>query len=79
MRETREYRNSVLPPAVPVRLAIEAGVTQGWHRYVGDRGGVVGIDRFGASAPGDELMQRLWIYRGRRCAGGRWNCCSIAL
>jgi transketolase len=51
------YRHSVLPPAVRVRIAAEAGVTQGWHRYVGDSGHVIGIDRFGASAPGPVVMR----------------------
>jgi transketolase len=47
----------VLPPSVRVRLAVEAGVAQGWHRYVGDRGDVIGVDRFGASAPGAVVMR----------------------
>ena len=51
--QPREYRDSVLPPGVRARLAVEAGATQGWWRYVGDAGDVLGIDRFGASAPGD--------------------------
>ncbi|MEW6426528.1 MAG: transketolase [Thermodesulfobacteriota bacterium] len=51
------YRRSVLPAAVTARIAIEAGVTAGWHKYVGDRGAVVGIDRFGESAPGDVLFR----------------------
>ena len=55
--QTPEYRDSVLPPTVHARLAVEAGVTQGWHRYVGDRGAVLGLDRFGASAPGPVLMR----------------------
>ena len=55
--QPEEYRNSVLPPPVRVRIAAEAGVTQGWHRYVGDRGHVIGIDRFGASAPGPVVMR----------------------
>jgi transketolase len=55
--QTREYREAILPPAVGARLAVEAGVTQGWHRYVGDRGGVIGVDRFGASAPGSVVMR----------------------
>jgi len=46
-----------LPPSVRVRIAAEAGVTQGWHRYTGDRGEVIGVDRFGASAPGPLVMQ----------------------
>lgn len=46
------YRDSVLPSRLRARLAVEAGSVQGWHRYVGDAGDVLGIDRFGASAPG---------------------------
>jgi transketolase len=48
--QSLEYRNSVLPPSVPARLAVEAGAPPGWHRYVGDQGDVLGVDRFGASA-----------------------------
>jgi transketolase len=48
-----EYRKRVLPPGVTARIAIEAGATLGWERYVGQSGRVIGIDRFGASAPGD--------------------------
>ncbi|MHB8520012.1 MAG: transketolase [Limisphaerales bacterium] len=55
--QSPEYRDSVLPPSVHARLAVEAGVTQGWHRYVGDRGDVIGVDRFGASAPGPIVMR----------------------
>ncbi len=55
--QSHEYRDSVLPPSVHARLAVEAGVTQGWHRYVGDRGDVIGVDRFGASAPGPVVMR----------------------
>jgi transketolase len=51
------YRDDVLPPTVSARLAVELGVTQGWHRYVGDRGDVLGVERFGASAPADVLMR----------------------
>jgi len=54
--QSQEYRDSVLPPSVSARLAVEAGSPQGWHRYVGDRGGVLGVDRFGASAPGQVVM-----------------------
>jgi transketolase len=55
--QSREYRDSVLPPTLTARLAVEAGVSQGWHRYVGDRGDVLAVDRFGASAPGDVVMR----------------------
>jgi transketolase len=53
-----EYRQQVLPRDVP-KLAIEAGATLGWCKYVGDSGGVIGIDRFGASAPGNVAMEKL--------------------
>jgi transketolase len=55
--QTPEYREAVLPASVTARLAIEAGASQGWHRYVGNRGDVLGVDRFGASAPGDVLLR----------------------
>ena len=55
--QSQDYRDSVLPASVPSRLAVEAGSPQGWHRYVGDRGDVLGVDRFGASAPGDEMLE----------------------
>jgi transketolase len=54
--QPREYRDAVLPPTIPARLAIEAAATQGWCRYVGERGDVIGVDRFGASAPGPVVM-----------------------
>ncbi|MGH7113969.1 MAG: transketolase [Stellaceae bacterium] len=55
--QPRSYRDQVLLPSVHARLAVEAGASQGWHRYVGDRGDVLGVDRFGASAPGDVVMR----------------------
>jgi len=51
------YRESILPQSVSARVAIEAGVTEGWWRYVGTRGRVIGLDRFGASAPAEELFE----------------------
>jgi transketolase len=56
--QTDEYRESVLPAAITARLAVEAGSTFGWAKWVGDRGAVIGIDRFGASAPGEECLER---------------------
>jgi len=53
-----EYRRRVLLPHIP-KLAIEAGVSQGWWRYVGGDGDVIGLDRFGASAPGEIVMEKL--------------------
>jgi len=52
-----DYRESVLPAAVTTRVAIEAGVTDGWWRYVGTHGRVIGLDRFGESAPADQLFE----------------------
>jgi transketolase len=57
--QTQDYRNQVLPPSVTARLAVEAGVRQGWDRYVGPQGDVICLDRFGASAPGDAAMREL--------------------
>lgn len=57
--QSKEYRNEVIPPDVKARLAIEAGVGQGWYRYVGPNGDVICLDRFGASAPGDVAMKQL--------------------
>ncbi|MBN2871340.1 MAG: transketolase, partial [Halothiobacillaceae bacterium] len=51
------YKESVLPRAVRARVAVEAGVTDGWRKYVGLEGVVVGLDRFGESAPGGELLK----------------------
>ena len=51
------YRESVLPPAVTARVAVEAGVTAPWRNYVGARGAVLGIDTFGASAPGKDVFE----------------------
>ncbi len=53
-----EYRESVLPKSVRARVAIEAGSTMGWHKYVGDSGDVIGLDRFGASAPMKVLLEK---------------------
>ncbi|MEU1516000.1 transketolase [Streptomyces sp. NPDC005811] len=54
--QPREYRDSVLPPAVKARVAVEAGIGLTWHRYVGDAGRVVSLEHFGASADADTLF-----------------------
>ena len=59
--QTEAYRNKVLPPGVKARVAIEAGVSQGWHRWVGDEGTVIGIEHFGESAPYQELYQHFGL------------------
>jgi transketolase len=58
-QQPEDYRNQVLPPGVTARLGIEAGVCQGWDRYVGPQGDVICLNRFGASAPGDVVMREL--------------------
>ena len=55
--QSEDYRASVLPPSIRARLAVEAGVPQGWRRYVGDVGAVLGIEKFGASAPGPVVLK----------------------
>lgn len=56
--QTREYRDSVLPPSVKARVAIEQGSTFGWERYIGESGRVIGMHTFGASAPLKELQKK---------------------
>jgi len=55
--QPQSYRDKVLPPEIKVRLAIEAGATQGWWKWVGSNGDVMGIDRFGASAPYQDIYK----------------------
>jgi transketolase len=57
--QTQEYRDTVLPPDVTARLAVEPGATAGWWKWVGTHGDVLGIDRFGASAPGARVLEEL--------------------
>ncbi|MCG5076526.1 transketolase [Paraburkholderia tagetis] len=66
--QPQAYRDAVLPPSVGARLAIEAGVPQGWHRYVGGRGEVLGIERFGASAPAEVLLREYGFTPENVCA-----------
>jgi len=57
--QTKRYRETVLPPRINLRLAVEAGVAQGWERWVGERGAVISLERYGASAPGEVAMRKL--------------------
>ncbi len=54
--QSEEYRDNVLPPNITARLAVEAAATMGWDHWVGEKGGVIGVDRFGASAPVKQIM-----------------------
>jgi transketolase len=60
-RQSQQYRDTVLPPAVRARLAVEAAAPQPWYRWVGDHGGILGIERFGASAPAPRIYQELGL------------------
>jgi transketolase len=57
-QQPQTYQDGVLPKTVRARLAVEAALPQGWHRYVGDAGGIIGVERFGASAPGNVVMEK---------------------
>ncbi|MGH7614848.1 MAG: transketolase [Gemmatimonadales bacterium] len=59
--QPRDYRDSVLPPSVPHRVAIEAAAPQPWYRWVGDRGAIIGIERFGASSPYQRIYKELGL------------------
>ncbi|MGO9572536.1 MAG: transketolase [Desulfomonilaceae bacterium] len=58
LEQPQEYRDHVLPSGVKARLAIEAGSSLGWSQWVGDHGATISVDRFGASAPGSEVLRR---------------------
>jgi len=64
-KQTEAYRDQVLPPEIKARIAIEAGATQGWHRYLGNRAAVIGIDHFGASAPYKILYEKFGMTSDR--------------
>ncbi|MEX2529026.1 MAG: transketolase [Gemmatimonadota bacterium] len=59
--QPRAYRAEVLPPEVTIRVSVEAGITHGWERWVGDAGVSIGVDRFGASAPAPELYRHFGV------------------
>jgi transketolase len=57
--QSATYRDGVLPPQITKRVTVEAGSPQGWHRWAGDKGVVISIERYGASAPGEVVMKNL--------------------
>ncbi len=57
LKQPKSYQNEILPPSVTARLAIEAGVSQGWERFVGSNGAVIAMETFGASAPAGKLFE----------------------
>jgi transketolase len=69
--QPREYRQSVLPPKVKARVAVEQASTLGWERYVGDSGCIIGMKTFGASAPLKELQKKFGFDPERVMAAAR--------
>jgi transketolase len=59
LEQPEDYREGVLPSAVRARVAVEAGRSSGWERFTGSDGAVLGVDRFGASAPGGRVYAEL--------------------
>lgn len=66
-QQTEEYKNSVFPSSITTKLAVEAGISQGWHKYVGSRGAVVSVEKFGASAPADKVMSAYGFTKENIC------------
>ena len=60
-KQSQQYKDSVIPPAVKARVGIEAGVEQGWHKYIGDKGIFIGVSTFGASAPAKVCFEKYGI------------------
>ncbi|MGR5874860.1 transketolase-like TK C-terminal-containing protein [Bacillus pacificus] len=72
-RQSKEYKESVLPSSVTKRVSLEMGVSLGWERYVGQEGKVLSIETFGASGTGAEVMESIWIY-DRKCCSNYKKC-----
>jgi transketolase len=56
-KQVDSYKEKIFPKALKKRLAVEAGSPMGWHKYITDEGDIIGVDRFGESAPGEEVMK----------------------
>ena len=59
--QDQQYKDSVIPPNVKARVAVEAAVEQGWHKYIGDNGVFIGMSSFGASAPAKTCFEKFGI------------------
>ena len=60
-KQPKSYKDSVLPPKVKTRIAIEAGIEMGWRKYIGDNGIFIGMSSFGASAPANVCFEKFGI------------------
>jgi transketolase len=74
LAQPAEYREAVLPRAITQRVTVEAGTTFGWDRFAGDNGTMIGLDRFGASAPGDVVLRNLGFTVGAVAAAALRLC-----
>jgi transketolase len=70
-RQSEEYRNDVLPPAVTARVCVEQGSTMGWERYAGSQGQIIGMHTFGASAPLKDLQKKFGFDPGHVVAAAK--------
>ena len=59
--QDQEYKDSVIPPAIKARVGAEAGIEMGWYKWIGDKGVFIGMNSFGASAPGDVCFEKFGI------------------
>jgi transketolase len=66
--QPESYKESVFPSNVKARVSVEAGIKQGWEKYIGDKGGAVSIETFGHSAPLDILMEKYGFTSANVCA-----------
>ncbi len=71
LEQPQAYQAAVLPPDIPERLAVEAGITQGWERFTGPAGRILGINHYGASAPGGRLLEEFGFTADRVAAAAR--------
>jgi transketolase len=69
--QSQAYRDGVLPPSVRKRVTVEMGITQGWERYAGDEGAIIGLDHFGASAPAGTILREFGFTTDRVADIGR--------
>ena len=64
-QQEQAYRDEVLPPVIKKRVAVEAGVPMGWERWVGEEGAIIGVTRYGASAPYKTVFEHYGITSGK--------------
>jgi transketolase len=76
--QDQAYRDSVLPPSVRARVAVEAGIGLTWHRFVGEAGRIVSLEHFGASADGKVLFQEFGFTADAVASAARESLAAVA-